>query len=42
MFTVAVSYLASQVSIFAAKYDSMAIAVSIVTATCLVMMNFSS
>jgi len=42
MFTVTVSYLASQVSIFAAKHDSMVIAVSIVTATCLVKVNFSS
>jgi len=38
---ISVSYLAGQVSTFATKYGSIVIAVSMVTATCLLKVNFS-
>jgi len=39
---ISVSYLAGQVSVAAAKYGSVVIAVSMVTAVCLLNVNFSS
>jgi len=39
---IGVSYLAGQVSIFAAKDGSIVIAVSMLTTTCLLKFNFSS
>jgi len=39
---ISVSYLAGQVSIFAAKYRSIVIAVSMVAATCLLKVDFCS
>jgi len=39
---ISVSYLAGQVSIFAAQYSSIVISVSMVTATCLLKVYFSS
>jgi len=39
---ISVSYLAGQVSVVAAKYGSIVIAISTVTAVCLLNVNFSS